>query len=299
MFYHRIDDLLRAIGKSLKTYSQLPQPPLSYLNHVTNNLIIEETKYNLAKMKAKHEDLLSRCNEEQLGVYKDVLDSVKSNQGGLFFVYGSGGCGKTFLWRTLIAKLRSEGDIVLPVASSGIAATLMPGGRTAHSRFKIPIVLDDFSLCIIGHNSDIAELIKQTKLIIWDEAPMQHRYAFECLDRSLKDIMKAVDPLRATMPFDGITVVLGGDFRQILPIITQGDRSEVVSACITRSRLWFIYKIFFLTKNMRLNQGQSQQEVEELRQFAQWVLDAGDGKLLSPEKNEFPNIKDDDILIPP
>ncbi|WOH00400.1 hypothetical protein DCAR_0519759 [Daucus carota subsp. sativus] len=143
----KIDDLLRAIGKSLKTYSQLPQPPDSYLHHGTNNLILEETNYNLAEMKLEHDNLIANCNLEQLSVYESVLASVASGEGGLFFVYGSGGCGKTYMWRTLIAKLRSQGDIVLPVASSGIAATLLPGGRTAHSRFKIPIVLDEYSHC--------------------------------------------------------------------------------------------------------------------------------------------------------
>lgn len=64
-------------------------------------------------------------------------------------MHGSEGCGKTYLWRTIISKLRSQGDIVLQVASSGIAATLLPGGRTAYSRFKIPIVLDDFSISIL------------------------------------------------------------------------------------------------------------------------------------------------------
>ncbi|XP_074323772.1 uncharacterized protein LOC141660684 [Apium graveolens] len=72
---------------------------------------------------------------------------------------------------------------------------------------------------------------------------MQHRYVFECLDRSLKDIMKAVDPERYAMPFGGITVVLGGDFRQILPVITYGDHADIVAACITRSRLWSICQV--------------------------------------------------------
>lgn len=90
------------------------------------------------------------------------MDAV-DKKGGTFFVYGSDGCGKTYMWKTLIFKLRSQGKIVLPVASSGIAATLMSGDRTVHSCFKIPI--------------------EHTSLIIWDEAPMQHRYAFECLDR--------------------------------------------------------------------------------------------------------------------
>lgn len=117
-------------------------------------------------MENEYKKLLKNFNEEQLSVYNAILESVEKKEGGLFFVYGRGGCGKTYLWRTLISKLRSQGDIVLSVASSGIAATLLPGGRTAHSRFKIPIVLDEFSLCSIGHNSDIVELIKQTKLII-------------------------------------------------------------------------------------------------------------------------------------
>ncbi|XP_074351384.1 uncharacterized protein LOC141690488 [Apium graveolens] len=104
--------------------------------------------------------LLQDCTEEQRKIYYAVIQSIGSNVGGILFVYGSGGCGKTFLWRTLIYKLRSEGKIVLLVASSGIAATLMPGSRTAHSRFKIPIVLDECSTCNISYDSDIAQLIK-------------------------------------------------------------------------------------------------------------------------------------------
>ncbi|XP_074336272.1 uncharacterized protein LOC141673426 [Apium graveolens] len=256
-----IDELLRSVGKSLKKFDQLPQPPRSYLNNGTNNLIIEETIYDTRKMEYETTKLLQDCTEEQRKIYDAVIQSIDSNVGGIFFVYGSGGCGKTFIWRTLI----------------WIAATLMPGGRTAHSRFKIPIVLDECSTCNIAHDSDIAQLIKQTQLIIWDEVPMQHRYAFECLDRSLKDIMKVVDPERYAMPFGGITVVLGGDFRQILLVITYGDRADIVAACITRSRLWSICQVFLLTENMRLKQGESDSESEELKKFAKWVLDIGNG----------------------
>jgi Cdc6-like AAA superfamily ATPase len=51
--------------------------------------------------------------------YNHVLKAVKTNMGGVYFVYGHGGTGKTFLYRTIIAKLRSEKKIVLAVASSG------------------------------------------------------------------------------------------------------------------------------------------------------------------------------------
>ncbi|GJW25506.1 putative PIF1 DNA helicase/replication protein A1-like protein [Tanacetum coccineum] len=56
---------------------------------------------------------------------------------GMFFVYGYGGIGKTYLYKTMSAALRSKGEIVLNVASSGIAALLLEGGRMAHSRFVI------------------------------------------------------------------------------------------------------------------------------------------------------------------
>lgn len=91
--------------------------------------------------------------------------------------------------------MRSEGKIVLLVAS-GIAATLLPGGRTAHSRFHIPLKLDRYSVAGIKHGSDISELIKHTSLVIWDEAPMQHRHAFESVDRCFRDIMSSVSPER-------------------------------------------------------------------------------------------------------
>lgn len=296
-YFSEIDDLLRSVGKSLKKFGQLPQPPSSYLKHGVNNLIIEETSYNMEEMESEYKQLLANCNQEQLNVYNNILESVQKGEGGLFFVYGSGGCGKTYLWRTLICKLRSQGEIILPVASSGIAATLLPGGRTAHSRFKIPIILDDFSLCGIGHNSDIAALIRATKLIIWDEAPMQHRYAFECLDRSLKDLMKSVDARRATMPFGGITVLLDGDFRQILPVIIYGERGDIVSACIIQSRLWSICKIFLLCRNMRLNKGTNLKEIEKLTEFAQWVLDIGDGKMMPSEDEMFRCVEDDIVIL--
>ena len=224
--------------------------------------------YDVAVMQNEFDKLFGDINEEQKHVFKEVMKSVEKKQGGVFFVYGSGGCGKTFLWRTLIHKLRGDRKIVLPVASSGIAATLLPGGRTAHSRFKIPIILDDFSVCNISHDSDIAALIRETSLIIWDEAPMTHRYAFECLDRTLRDLMKSVHPERYHQPFGGITIDFGGDFRQVLPIIPFASRADTVNASITRSRIWRFCKVFILNRNMRLGRSDDAARDEVLRQFA-------------------------------
>ena len=114
-------------------------------------------------------------NVEQLNIFNQILQSCDNKIGGVFFVNGSGGTGKGYLWRTLCYKLRSKQKIVLTVASSGIAALRLPGGCTAHSRFKIPLQLFDDSCCTISKRSDLAELIKETSLIIWDEAPMKKK----------------------------------------------------------------------------------------------------------------------------
>ncbi|GMF18232.1 unnamed protein product [Phytophthora fragariaefolia] len=58
------------------------------------------------------------------------------------------------------------------------------GGRTAHSNFKIPLKLDEKSVCSIHKQSKLKKLFQEANLIIWDEAPMTHRHAFEAVDRS-------------------------------------------------------------------------------------------------------------------
>jgi ATP-dependent DNA helicase PIF1 len=71
---------------------------------------------------------------------------VINKKGRVFFVDGPGGTSKTFLYRCLIATDHSEGLITVAIATSGIAASIMPGGRTAHSVFKIPIKINDDSI---------------------------------------------------------------------------------------------------------------------------------------------------------
>jgi len=126
---------------------------------------------------------------EQKCIYDKVISRVDENKPGVFFLHGYGGTGKTFIWRALSSAIRSRGEIILTVASSGIAALLIPGGRTTHSRFGIPITIDQCSTCGIHPKSPLAELISKAKLIVWHEAPMMHKHCLEGLDRSLRDIL--------------------------------------------------------------------------------------------------------------
>jgi len=118
------------------------------------------------------------------------MQAVNNSEGGKFFLYGYGGTGKAYIWRTLASSLRAKNQIVIMVASSGIASLLLPGGRTAHSKFKIPVPIFEDLTCNILQGSQLAELLNQTNLIIWDEAPMAHKFCFQALDQSLRDIIK-------------------------------------------------------------------------------------------------------------
>jgi len=177
---------------------------------------------------------------------------VHDEKGGMFFLYGYGGTGKTFMWNTLSFALRSEAKIVLTVASSGIESLLLPGGRTTHSKFKILVPTLEHSVCNITKGSELSDLMKLANLIIWDEAPMTHKFCFEALDRTLKDIMREHN--KFDFVFGGKVIVFGGDFRQILPVIPRGSRYDIVHATINSSYLWEHCQILNLTKNMGLLQ---------------------------------------------
>jgi PIF1 helicase. len=110
-----------------------------------------------------------RLNFEQKNVSDIILSLNNSNEGKIFSYAPVGGTGKTFLINKLLAKLRFDRKIVLAVASSGIVATLLEGGRTAHSIFKLPLKIytDDVScICNITKQSNAVNLMKDWSLQI-------------------------------------------------------------------------------------------------------------------------------------
>ncbi|KAK3224805.1 hypothetical protein Dsin_004667 [Dipteronia sinensis] len=106
---------------------------------------------------------------------------------------------------------------------------------------------------------------------------MVHRFCFEALDRTLKDILKFSNPNSSEEPFGGKIIVLRGDFRQILPVVPHGGRQEIVHATINSSHLWDYCKVLTLTKNMRLQIGSSDKNLNDMREFSEWLLKIGNG----------------------
>ncbi|XP_054824736.1 uncharacterized protein LOC129322435 [Prosopis cineraria] len=291
-----IEKLLNVNARTLSEFGSMPLPQSSVMELRSNKLIRMELSYDKKLLSSELICLLNNLTPEQKKIYDQVLSTVKSNNGGMYFVYGHGGTGKTYLWNTLSTSLRSEGKIVLNVASSGIASLLLPGGKTAHSQFRIPIAVNEDSICNIKHGSHLSELLINTSLIIWDEAPMANKFCFEALDKSLRDIMKVQQVDAALRPFGGKVILLGGDFRQILPVVRKGSREDIVFAAITSSYLWKDCKVFTLTKNMRLLTNATSKDAMRVQEFANWIISIGDGKehaILAPtlaivdEVNEY------------
>ena len=189
-------------------------------------------------------DAYKSLNKEQRTGFDEIIRHVIDRKSQVFFIDGPGGTGKTFLYKAVLAKVRSEGMIAIATATSGIAASLLPGGRTAHSRFKIPIKVGHNSMCNFTKQSGTAELLRQASLIIWDEVAMTKRQAVETLDRSLQDIMES------SLPFGGKVMVFGGDFRQVLPLVTCGVRAQIIEATLQRSYLWENIRKIRLSSNI-------------------------------------------------
>ena len=95
--------------------------------------------------------------------------------------------------------------------------------------------------------------------------------------------MSKNDPLNEFRPFGGMTVVLGGDFRQIFPVVRKGSRQDIVDASINSSKILTYCNVLRLTVNMRLGASSVPAEQEEIANFGKCILSIGDGNDASDE----------------
>nr|KAJ0201995.1 hypothetical protein LSAT_V11C600327630 [Lactuca sativa] len=292
-----IEQILLRNNTSLKNYKQMPYPDSDTISSSTNRLIMEELEYDILLLKKEFDSMFHALTNEQRNIFLDIMTTVNDNKGGVFFVYGYGGTGKTFLWKTLSVAIRCNGDIVLNVASSGTAYLLLPGGRTAHSRFIIPLNLTEYSVCKIPPDSELSRLVRKSSSIIWDEAPMVRKHAFEALDRALRDVCKFDKSTNSNIPFGGKAIVFGGNFRQILPVVQGGSRQNIVNASLSSSYIWQQCKVHRLTKKMRLTVGKDPYDIQKIHNFANWLLDIGEGKVGGLKDGESIIDVPNDILI--
>ncbi|GBN42705.1 hypothetical protein AVEN_52569-1 [Araneus ventricosus] len=195
---------------------------------------IEVQPYNQDNEREEAEQRIPSLNREQLAAFETITRAIGNNNENdrYSFLDDPDGSGKTFLYSTLLSFIRGKGDIALPFATTGIAATLLKGGRTVHSGFKLPVPLLDTSVSSMRPTSPEADKLRQAVLIIIDEITMLTKEGLRCIDSLLRDLMNN------DKPFGGKVIIIGGDFRQTLPIVPRGERADVNESCIKSSPLW-------------------------------------------------------------
>ena len=262
----RIEHKLSMSGKSLSDF-ELPKVDRSAIR--INFALEREMNYDSKILKRSCQESKRQFNSEQKNVFQTVLRSVKRQDGKLFFLDAPGGTGKTFILQAILAEIRSSGEVALAVASSGIAATMLDGARTAHSVFKLPLNIHatDVGTSSITRDSDMATVIERAKIVIWDEATMSHRSSLEAVDMLFQDVC------RNTKTMGGKTVVLSGDFRQCLPVVQKGTKADQLRACIKKSSLWKKTTLLSLRENMRCKRFGL-----EAQRFSNDLLSVGNGQ---------------------
>lgn len=267
-----IENHLNQEGMSLKRFPTMPIVEVDGQE--------QSNEIDRDKMTEKGTAHYITLNDDQKAIIDTIVNSVKEVQAETdrrFYIDGPGGSGKTFLYTTLWYLLTGIGKKVSTMAFTGIAATLLPHGKTVHKTFGLAVPLYSDSASSIKIGTKEARMLETTDIFIWDEAPMAPRYALEGMDRILRDIMDN------NSPFGGKVVVLGGDFRQLLPVNIRSIRAETVNLSIKYSYLWNSFKIFSLTKNMRT--------LAEEIEFSQFLLKVGSGELNDEDDNmELPEI---------
>ncbi|XP_050895895.1 uncharacterized protein LOC127102584 [Lathyrus oleraceus] len=191
MLLKDLNELLNLHGKKIEDYDLPSLPPNTIDRDAIPSIIQEELAINIPNQDIEY---VAKLNNDQMIAFKTIMNVI-------------------------VQKHTS--------ASSGIARTLLPGGRTAHSRFKIPIDIQPSSIYGIQKQKDIANLIRVATAIIWDETPMTNKNYLEALDRSLQDICSN------NAQFGGKVLIMGGDFCQVLPVLRKAklEHGEIFQLC--------------------------------------------------------------------
>jgi hypothetical protein len=181
-----LDHLSVLFAQSGKYIEKLNLPPKTHDPYPLfyNRLVQEELSYPKDPT-FDMDNPTTSLNDEQKHAFITIVDRVQKKQPGFFFVSGYGGTGKTYLWNCIVNCLRGQEKIVLTVASSGVAALLLSGGRTTHSRFKIPCDPEDDTVCDVSRGTMLSELIELTELVIWERGSHDRQESFRGIGQDL------------------------------------------------------------------------------------------------------------------
>ena len=117
----------------------LPSPVHEWNYAHENTLLATELDYNKDDELRAYNTKYKLLYADQRSALDKIIVALESGSPNVhFFLQGPAGTGKTFLYETLCHYFRARGEVVICVASSGIAALLLPGGTTSYSRCQLP-----------------------------------------------------------------------------------------------------------------------------------------------------------------
>ncbi|ORZ38844.1 PIF1-like helicase-domain-containing protein, partial [Catenaria anguillulae PL171] len=152
---------------------------------------------------AENPEQLAAFNRLQPVLDRAIANKLDPSETRLFFIQGSSGRGKTYLLNHLINYMFINGGTILPCAFTGIAASSLLHGRTAHGTFAIEIKSEDEQAiqAKIRPNTKRAKFLASVHAIIWDEMAMMDRAGVEAVDRMLRVVR------RCDLPFGGVVFI--------------------------------------------------------------------------------------------
>ncbi len=89
--------------------------------------------------------------------------------------------------------------------------------------------------------------------------------ALNTVDHILKRLMNN------DLPFGGKAFILGGDFRQVAPVVSHASKTKIIENCIKSGKIWDSFSIIKLNTNMRADPNE--------KAFAEYILKLGEGKI--------------------
>ena len=213
----------------------LPMPSSFDLQAYRFRELRAELEYDAAAEAAQAQEMRESMDSFplQAEAFDAIVHAIDNNEGAIFFVDGPGGSGKSFLFEAILHYVRGLNEIAVACAWNGLAAALLPGGRTCHARFGFPVPLPRYNVpWNVTARSGKGQLLARSRVLLWDEIGTAPAAAVDAADACLQDLCDN------SSPFGGKVVVFGGDLRQTLPVVELGDRNDIVASAFVSSSVW-------------------------------------------------------------
>ncbi|CAH1100091.1 unnamed protein product [Psylliodes chrysocephalus] len=144
--------------------------------------------------------------------------------------------------------LFGEGKRIKIIGTTGIAATLLLEGRTDHKTFTLNVPLGSDSKSKIKKSSKEGDELAEIDVFFLDEGPMLPKYGIENIDEKLQELHEN------RLPFGGT-------------VQPRANNSELMDLSIKNSRLWRLFNVHKLTKNIQVEEDKVEWAKENIDNF--------------------------------